>query len=43
LKIKVTFADAWTEFENEKKLEENRKQQVGICNKLHERVNAILL
>jgi hypothetical protein len=43
LKVKVTFADAWTEFENEKKRDENRKQQVEICDKLHEKVNGIWL
>jgi hypothetical protein len=41
LKVSVTFAEAWTEFENEKKREENRMQQVEICNKLHEKVNGI--
>ena len=38
LKVQVTFADAWTEFENEKKREENRRQQVEICEKLHDKV-----
>lgn len=38
LKIKVTFADAWVEFETEKKREENRKRQVEMCNELHEKV-----
>ena len=41
LKVQVTFADAWTEFENEKKREENRRQQVEICGKLHKKVNAL--
>ncbi|XP_028395006.1 LOW QUALITY PROTEIN: coiled-coil domain-containing protein 148-like [Dendronephthya gigantea] len=40
LKIKVTFADAWVEFENEKKREDSRKRQVEMCSKLHEKVAA---
>ena len=40
LKVKVTFADACIEFENEKKREENHKKQVEICYKLHEKVAA---
>ena len=38
LKVKVTFADAWNEYENEKKKEETRKQQEEICNRLHRKV-----
>lgn len=41
LKVKATFADAWHEFENEKKKEATRKQQEEICKKLHQKVKIL--